>query len=1597
MIQRDPFAWWGELRHQGLFLSPAVIRENFPYAGRRISPWEFGRLRGAYDRLLAQVQDDDSGTTVPGAPVREWLDYLFTDPLGHERARWLKQDQLRDIHSSSLPNGEWLRPHRVLTGANGSPLLLVWIDDARRLGVGRSRKRYSQLLTLLRGTGVKLGLFTNGLQFRLCYAGLDFDSWVEWETEAWFAGSETRDQLYGFLLLLGQEALFPRGVESCQLLQAVEASRTRQGELAQVLGEQVRQAVERLVKGLPPVLESRLDLVTALVGNDGSRLSQTEQWQAFYQASIRLIMRLVVVLYAEARDLLPRDNPVYFHSYSVESLFANLRNARRLDAVEMPERQGAWRQLLSLFRLVHEGSAHPDLPVPAYGGLLFAGGDVTSPDPVRRALTLFEAGEYYLSDLDVYEILRLLKMGKIRIREGHGYAAIPGPVDFSDLRSEYIGIIYQGLLDYGLRRVGDELMVMLGLGAEPVLPLGLLEGLDDKALRDLLHKLGRAEAETDEQESEGSSETGEEDEEKAPEESEEGQPWITGDEDLDADEVQPQAAGEQGLRQRALTWAVRAVEVAGFVKRPRRGEDSLYERQRLAAARKLLKVVLEPGDFYLVRWGGIRKGSGTFYTKPQIAVPLAIRTLEPLCYERQDDGLLRPRSPEEIIALRVVDPAMGSGSFLVAALNYVTEALSASLFAHDRLTPAENGTAVLLLGGPATGREEEELIPCPSDDPRFEEMLRARLKRQVVERCVYGVDLNPLAVELARVSLWVETMDRSLPFEFLDHKLKVGNSLVGCWLDQFAHYPVRAWERDGGDRKHNGVHLKPGDLTKRIKEVYQDDVKPQLRRWLEEAEDQVRWLADPLVSQAMEIQAHLGRLVEALHSVKRADEMENAYWSGVLRNDGYLDLKTAMDRWCSVWFWPVHDDALPLLTPEEFWSPSPVARAGAEAVARTQRFFHWEIEFPEVFSAERGGFDAVLGNPPWDIKKPSSREFFSDRDPVYRAYGRQEALAHRRLLFELDPDVEVDWLRYNADFRAMSNWVANVAEPFTVSLARGKKGKELADRWGRWRRDQHGLADSEHPFRHQGSADLNSFKLFLEVAHQLLRKGGRLGLLVPSGIYSDLGCVDLRRLLLERCRWEWLFGFSNRRKVFDIDSRFKFASLIAEKGGSTGEVRTAFMVDDLSAWENVSPANTVVSAEQVRRLSPKTRSLLEIRSSRDLGILEWIYGQHPLLGDRERCSWPVTYANEFHMTNDSNLFAPIERWLAKGYRPDGLGRWIDPEGDIALPLYEGRMIGQFDFSSKGWVSGKGRQAIWHEIPWESKTVEPQYLMGQRTYAVEKPASAWNKVGMINVSSSTNTRTMVAAYTGPWPCGNSVPTLSMPETGLPEHLALVTVLNSFVYDYIVRHRVAGINLNFFYLEETPLPRVLPPTVLKFVTLSAAALNLAHRLFAPQWVELASGYLELRHQSWRTTWATDPKERLRLRCELDALVAHLYGLSYDDFAFILRTDESDPAGFWRVDKNLPLDKRQTTLTLQAYRHLQNVGIDAFCEKGWKLPAGLFPPVSAVNAGDPSDWAEAESLAAELGRPYGSQETARAAEESGPYGSNGPRDPRQLKLDL
>lgn len=1453
-----------------MLIAPALLEELYP---------ELPELdRRSYDRLRSAWLAAEGARPADAQEARRaFISSLLEGTLGLRG--WQKAGAVADEFKATSIAGDRLRPSWALPPTDAGASVVLQFDEADRLGVGRSKRAHARLVELMRRTGVPLGILTNGRHLRVVHAGPDYDAWAEWDAATWFDESEGRESLRGLHALVDANGVDADRV-TARLAEAIRASRDRQGDLAQVLGEQVRRAVELLVGEVDAELQRDAELEDAIWTDPRTQeeLDDDEAHAALFQAATRIVMRLVLILYAESRDLLPASREAYHESYGVEGLYRVLAEADRDGAEGAPG--SAWSRLLGLFRLVHDGSPHPDLPVRDYGGQLFRPGDLAAADPVLRALAAFERVKP--SDSSVYRLLRLLKVGRIKVRAGRAARWVAGPVDFSDLRTEYIGIVYEGLLDYELRRAPlDDPIVFLNVGRQPALPLSRLDGLTAAERKKLLETFKKDATSDVETESDEELEADEEPDDEA-----------SADDALgaaeDAPDVEPDASNDEDAIVVVHRWAREAVVDAGRVRKPRaRAADaSELDRRIDGEARKLVAAVVPPGRLYLVASGGLRKGSGSFYTRPALAVPLAQRTLEPLCYTREGENLV-PRLPEEILALKVCEPAMGSGSFLVGALRYLVDALVASFEHHGRIQRrSERETVVTLpFGVGATGEENEEIFDLPPEDERFLERLRPRLARHVVERCLYGVDLNPMAVELARLALWVETLDRELPFEYLDHKLKAGNSLVGCWLHLVDDYPLRALERQGGDGPN-------GERTKWL--------KAKLARAKQEMPDVIRALGgamtlfDGLALPAEDVVARVRERFERLHDLPQ--ELREDAYRELLESEEYQRLKARMDLWCALWFWPPGDDGLP--TPRTWAELDAEAAATLDRVVAEQRFFHWEIEFPDVFGPERAGFDAVLGNPPWEVSKPNSKEFFSRHDPLYRSYGKTEALGVQRRLFGQIDALEERWLTYQGGFKSMSNVVKVFADPFEASLGAGTEKTALSAAWAQERAGRPHLAGLDHPYRLQGSADLNTYKLFLEASYHLLADGGRLGMLVPSGIYTDKGTTELRRTFLETCTWEWCYGFENRAGLFPIHRSFKFVPNVIQRGGETEYVNAAFMRHDVAEWERPEEHSMRLAVNEIERFSPSTWSFMELKGDHDLDLVDRIYAQHPLLGEVvERLGG--AYSAEFHMTNDSRMFVSRPKLQELGLlsatddlRDPRVRAQLRAAGYLAL--YEGK---SFWIHNPYFLGARERESV-------SKCVtiaDVQERTGGTTWQTPR-------LCMRNVASSTNQRTYIVGLMPACTHGNSAPTLD--GLTLDQARSLKPILASLVIDYIVRMKVSA-NLNWFYLESIPIADWRTEEE------ASRARDLTWRLNA-----LGADFGEPADDP-----IVDAGDRMWARLVLDALVASSYGLHPDDLDHIA-------SQFPIYDRDAPEEFRYPKLAAEVFRAAHEDGAGAAEVRGKEL---------------------------------------------------------------
>lgn len=1549
----ESHAWWAALRHEGLLLDESRLRELFPDYPLPLNAWRADHLRKALVTFQATPEETDARTGL--------ITHLLEQVIGldqHCGGTWQRGSTVPVDLSHRSVTGENIKPQHLWTH-EGSPSLPVFISPDTRLGVGHGKRTAARVIEWMRAKQTRLALLTNGHQWRIIYAHGDSSAWCESDSTQWFLEGQPAPQLDALRLLLDPRVLHAETPDADKptspLLTAIAASRRGQSELSAILGERVRLAVEKLIASHGPAFLAQADAPAR---------------QDIYVAACRIVLRLVFTLFAEARDLLPRGNPIYWQSYSLGGLLEQLLRVGAGSARErLRHRFSAWPRLIALGRLVHAGSPHEALPLLPYGGELFAPGDAASTDGISRALAIFESAcldkefnqEHIMPDSEVLEVLTLITRTQTVIRQGRGRTTVTVPVDFSDLSSEYIGILYEGLLDYELRCVTEDeaAVLFLAIGHEPALPLARLEQMNEQGMKDLVEafkKAAKAPAGEGEEESEDTDDIPADEEPLLNEED----PSDLPEQEATSPEPDTTHSVREAARARAFAWAKKAVVEGGLVPSPRRGRAAAaddYEQRLTATARKFISRLILPGEWYLVRWGGTRKGSGSFYTRPGLATPTIRRTLEPLAYERSDTGTLIPRSPQAILALKTCDPSCGSGTFPVGTLRYLTEALFQSVFHHGWLIFGEDrqtdGTTRLVIkpGPTATTQPVPAVLESLLKEVRLraiddESRLRAWLKRLVVENCLYGVDLDPLAIELARLALWVETMDPSLPFTFLDHKFRCGNGLVGAWLDTFQHYPVMAWHREGGDKNHTNFHhhfrektgkkgtSKVGDVwTEAIKTQLDNVIRPSLRSYIEETTQPVFALLAAIYEPNHLLDQALAAFAD-IHTHVDDPAAQRTAFQQWLDSPPYQNLRTSLDLWCALWFWPA-DRLAAAPTPQNFSQPTAEALAIVEELHRAHRFFHWELEFPDVFGSGTreapGGFHALLGNPPWEIQKPNSKEFFSNVDPLYRTYGKQDALDRQMELFAANRTIEDNWLRYTGGLKALSHFTKHAAYPFgdpqdnpnesfhfTLVPRRAADDATLHARWRPKRKSISSFADPAHPYRDQGGADINTYKLFLELFIALSLPSGRIGIICPSGVHNDLGSLALRQRWLPWVRL--IVKFDNERKIFsglEHNSKFDVLVLGREKQNSSsgGEFPAAFFsFRNTDAFESLEKESVNISNELVRVASPDSLSIPEVRNKRDVEVVRLLYANGEYGGDEIR---PTT---ELHLTSDSGRF----------------------NRESGLPVYQGGMLwlcdhryNVFRIESRSFERGKHEDV---ELRSHYPLIPKYWIQPEKywqKFADRKKNGDWPyeryRIAYRVQSSRSNRRTFISAMM-PRYCaaGNSIGII---ENDSPSKLLFwLGCFCSYAFDFNVRTKISS-NINSFYLPQMALPRLQEGSSArsKFVN-NTLRLVATSTLFQPL-IEMVTG--SPLNMPLHRFMAVSDHERARLFAINDAIVFHAFGFSEELAAHVLST-------FTGVDPNLDPELRHTVLAQVAYADLCAQGLDAFLTgpdgDGWQLPETL-----------------------------------------------------------
>ncbi|MGK7949961.1 MAG: N-6 DNA methylase [Xenococcaceae cyanobacterium] len=830
-------------------------------------------------------------------------------------------------------------------------------------------------------------------------------------------------------------------------------------------------------------------------------------------------------------------------------------------------------------------------------------------------------------------------------------------------------------------------------------------------------------------------------------------------------------------------------------------------------------------EFKLVT-GSERKTTGSYYTPPELVAQLIKTALEPVIEERLKEVQTLAEREGALLSLTVCDPACGSGHFLLAAARRIGKELA-------RVRTGESQPGV--------------------------EPIREAI-RDVIQHCIYGVDLNPLAVDLCKVALWIEGFNRGKPLSFLDHRIKCGNSLVGV-LDLAClqgGIPDNAYKAVTGDDK---------TIASRIKKENKQQCKNQGQFSLnfDNLSQERSYYGQTSYAIAQLPEEKTGDIKQKQEKYRdtREESQDNPWWRDT----------SACNLWTAAFFAPLTEQKLPQLPTSSAlfqllqgnWTTQKVVNA-ANKLAKEKRFFHWALEFPEVF--ENGGFSCVLGNPPWERIKLQEKEFFATKDSAI-ANAKNKA-ARTKLINKL----------------ATSN---------PQLLAEFEDAKHDADATSKFLRES-----NRCPLTSRG--DINTYSVFAETTRNIISTTGRVGIIVPTGIATDDTCKNFFGDLTQKQNLASLYDFENREKLFAaVDSRMKFSLL----GMSDRPIQQANFSFFLTQPKQIESSDRVfqLSPQDIALINPNTLTCPVFRSRTDAELTKKIYQRVPVLENEKTDSnpWGISFMRMFDMSNDSGLFK-------------------NEAGNNSVPLYEAKMFHQFDHRWATYTEdGSTRDLTDGEKGDRVLKPQPRYWV-DRQEVENKLGDKWNKDWLLafrGIANFDNERTGIFSALPKVGAGNSAPIIF---TSVKNNKLISCLLGNFcslIFDFVVRKKIGRVNFNFFIVKQLP---VIPPENyteedIKFI--SDRVLELVYTAWDMQPFAKDMGY-----DGEPFIW--DEQRRAILRAELDAYYTKLYGLTRDELRYIL--DPADvygkdfPSETFRVLKNNEIKKygeyRTQRLVLSAW---------------------------------------------------------------------------------
>lgn len=860
--------------------------------------------------------------------------------------------------------------------------------------------------------------------------------------------------------------------------------------------------------------------------------------------------------------------------------------------------------------------------------------------------------------------------------------------------------------------------------------------------------------------------------------------------------------------------------------------------------------------------GNERKTTGSYYTPTPLINSLLDSALEPVL-----DRAERSEHPETaLLGLKICDPACGSGHFLLAAAQRIARHLACL----------------------RTGDDE----PAPP--------VLHRALREVIGRCLYGIDINPMSVELCKVSLWMEAMEPGKPLTFLDHHILCGNSLMGTTAKLImGGIPDDAFDAlDGDDKKATST------------------LKRQNKKQLEAMKDKSSLLAEMYQQLKQELLQSVQPFTPEETPEETLEDLERreADFKAWQQRDAWRRKKFLYDLWtasfvlrrfyrkekryngCEVKVGQPFGITWGTMLDYAHGQPLPEGlKETVEKVARDYQFFHAEVSFPDVTA--RDGFDVILANPPWERIKLQEKEWFTAHRQTEIAEASNAAERKRMIekLAQTDPLIYTEWHAALRKVDGMSHFLRS---------------------------------SGRYPLCGQG--DINLYAVFAEAMRRAVNDGGRLGCVVPSGIATDNTTSLFFRDMVETKSLISLYDFENRKKIFPaIDSRIKFCLLTTGSGRKPMAERAHFVFFAHSTDEIDDPdKNFSLSPQDIILLNPNTRTCPIFRNTKDVVLTRAVYRRVPVLiretqgGKAEVNPWELRFGTMFHMANDSHLFRTREQLEKAGWELKG--NIFYPTKDVKsenneqrfLPLYEAKMIHQFNHRWATYDGMKIRDAEPKELASKNFSVLPRYWVSEADVEENLKAMKWKHpwlAGWRDICRATDERTVISTI---WPNTAAGDTCLQMFSDNKLLFCLPACLNSFPADYITRQKIGGTHLKYHYFRQIA---VLPPSTYTQLTPWDSKITITEWIHA-RILELLYTAEDMRPFAHEMGYDGEPfpwdeKRRFALRAELDAAFFHLYL-------------PAEPDGRWRKAVNeSETDYRELTAVFPTPRHAVDYIMETF----------------------------------------------------------------------